>query len=41
MKKNNQGFMLVEALIMSTVVIGVLVFMFIQFPKIFYKSFIG
>lgn len=34
MKKNNQGFMLVEALIMSTVVIGVLVFMFIQFQTL-------
>ena len=34
MKKNNQGFMLVEALVMSTVIIGVLVFMFIQFRNI-------
>ena len=34
MKKNNQGFMLVEALVMSTVIIGVLIFMFIQFRNI-------
>lgn len=34
MKKNKQGFMLVEALVMTTVVIGVLVFMFIQFRNI-------
>ena len=34
MKKNNQGFMLVEALIMSVVVIGVLVFMYVQFQNI-------
>ena len=34
MKKNNQGFMLIEALIMSTLIIGVLVYMFIQFQNI-------
>lgn len=34
MKKDNQGFMLVEALVMSIVIIGVLVFMFIQFRNI-------
>ncbi len=34
MKKKNQGFMLVEALIMSIVIIGVLVFMYIQFQNI-------
>lgn len=34
MKKNNLGFMLVEALIMSVVVIGVLIFMYIQFQNI-------
>ena len=42
MKKNNQGFMLVEALVMSTVIIGVIVYMFIQFQtlnKNYDKSF--
>ena len=34
MKKNNQGFMLIEALIMSMVIIGVLVFMYIMFQNI-------
>ena len=34
MKKNNQGFMLIEALVMSTLIIGVLVYMFIQFQNI-------
>lgn len=34
MKKNNQGFMLVEALVMSMVIIGVLIYMFIQFQII-------
>ena len=34
MKKNNQGFMLVEALVMSIVIIGVLVFMYVQFQNI-------
>lgn len=42
MKKNNQGFMLVEALIMSMIVIGTLTFMYIQFQNIsksYEKSF--
>ena len=43
MKKNNQkGFMLVEAFVVSTIVLGVLVFMFIQIRTIvngFNKSF--
>jgi len=43
MKKNNQkGFMLVEAFIVSTIVLGVLVFMFVQIRTIvngFDKSF--
>lgn len=34
MKKNNAGFMLVEALVMSMVILGVLIFMFIQFENI-------
>lgn len=34
MKKNNQGFMLIEALIMSVVIIGVLIFMYVQFQNI-------
>lgn len=34
MKKNNAGFMLVEALVMSMVIMGVLIFMFIQFENI-------
>ena len=34
MKKNNLGFMLVETLIMSMIIIGLLVFMFIQFQNI-------
>ena len=42
MKKNNKGFMLVEALVMSMVVIGTLTFMYIQFQNIsrsYEKSF--
>ena len=42
MKKNEQGFMLVEALIMSTVVLGILTFMYVQFQilnKNYDKSF--
>ena len=34
MKKDNRGFMLVEALVMSTVIIGVMVYMFIQFQSL-------
>lgn len=34
MKKNNQGFMITEALIVSTIVLGVLVFMYAQFKSI-------
>lgn len=34
MKKDNRGFMLVEALVMSTVIIGVIVYMFIQFQSL-------
>lgn len=34
MKKNNQGFMITEALIVSTIVLGILVFMFSQFKSI-------
>lgn len=40
--KNNKGFMLVEALVMSMVVIGTLTFMYIQFQNIsrsYEKSF--
>lgn len=32
--KNNKGFMLVEALVMSTIIIGTLTFMYIQFQNI-------
>ena len=34
MKKNNKGFMIIEILIVSTVVIGVLVFMYAQFKNL-------
>ena len=34
MKKDNRGFMLVEALVMSTVIVGVMVYMFIQFQSL-------
>ena len=40
--KNNKGFMLVEALVMSMIVIGTLTFMYIQFQNIsrsYEKSF--